>query len=167
MATPQRPLECTSTTVIGAAAARIGLKRDSDGPTILPSLYLLGYSRTVLIPITFRREVNVFHYTNGAVASLLCAGVVTKVLDPALGVCTDVGASTRTDRPAVRAWALRAEAVITRSAKAQSTLTSGRLTFIACADSYFPRTSDRTTAFEMNVYVQHSGARTSRDDCAR
>ena len=132
----------------------------------MPSVLLLRYTRTVLLPIGFRREVNIFHYTNGAVPSLLCSGVVAKTLDPALGVCADVGASTRTDRPAVRAWALRAEAAVTKSAKAQPKLTSGSLTFVACVDPSFPK-GGGSIAFQMNIYVQHSGAATFTADCAR
>jgi hypothetical protein len=165
--TPQVPLECTSATVIGAAAARVGLKRDSDTRTLLPVLYLLSYTRTVLLPVANRREVNIFHYANGAVASLLCSGVVAKTLDPVLAACLDIGPSTRADRPAVRAWALRAEAVIAKSAKAQPALISGKLSFVACSDPSFPKTSDKTIAFEMNLYVEHSGSRPAREDCAR
>jgi hypothetical protein len=165
--TPQVPLDCTSATVIGAAAARVGLKRDSDTRTIVPVLYLLSYTRTVLIPVAYRREVNIFHYANGAVASLLCSGVVARTLDPALVACLDVGPSTRTDRAAVRAWALRAEATIAKSAKAQPALTSGKLSFVACSDPSFLKTSDKTIAFEMNLYVEHSGSRPAPADCAR
>jgi hypothetical protein len=167
MATPQVPLECTSATMICAAAARAGLTRDSDHPTILPILYLLSYSRTVFLPVDYRREVNIFHYQNGAVASLLCSGVVAKTLDPVLGVCLDNGPSTRTDRAAVRSWALHAETIIGKSAKAQPTLTSGKLTFVACSDPSFPKTSDKTTAFEMNLYIQHSGRSPGPTDCPR
>ena len=165
-ASPQTPLSCTSATVIGASAARIGLKYDGDGPTILSSLFLLSYTRTVLLPIAYRRAVYIYHYKNGAVPSLLCSGVVAKTLDPALSVCTDLGASTRTDRPTVRAWALRAEATVTKSAKAQPTLTSGSLTFVACVDPSFPK-GGGSIAFQMNLYVQHSGAKTYSSDCNR
>lgn len=165
--TPQIPLECTSATIIGAAAARAGLKRDGDGPTIFPVVYLLSYTHTVLLPFTYRREVFIFHYKNGAVASLLCSGVVAKTLDPVLAACLDVGPSTRTDRPAVRAWALRAEATIAKSPKTQPALQSGKLGFEACADSTFPKTSDKTTAFQIHIYVEHSGSPPAREDCDR
>ncbi len=166
-ATLQEPLECTSASIIGAAAARVGLKRDSDTPTLFPVVYLLSYTRTVFLPLAYRREVNIFHYVNGAVTSLLCSGVVAKTLDPALAACLDVGPSTRTDRAAVRAWALRAEATIAKSAKAQPSLTSGKLSFVACSDPSFPKTSDKTIAFEMNLYVEHSGSRPLLENCSR
>ena len=133
----------------------------------MPTIHLLAYYGNVLNPVQYRREVNILHYTNGAVESLLCAGVVGRTVDPALGLCLDVGPSTRTDRPAVRAWILRAEVAIEKSAKAQPTLTSGKLNFVACTDPTFPKSSDPTVASEINLYIQHSGASHTSQDCLR
>ena len=163
-ASPAPPLACTSAAVIGAAAAKTGLKADKDSATVVPGLSLRFYSRTVLLPIGSRREVDVYHYANGAVPSLRCSGVVAKTLDPTLGVCTDVGDPARTDRPTVRAWALRAEATVSTSATSQPSLTSGRLTFVACTDPSFPKSAEGM-AFQMNIFVLPKGAPHSSQDC--
>lgn len=159
----QPVLECTSQKRIGAAAVKVGLKRNIDDATIVPGVRLLDYRRLTILPVASFREVFIFHHSNGDAIYAICEGVVGKTLDAVLTVCTDVGPSTA--RAAVRAWAQRAESAIGKSSKALPVLTVGRLMFVACQNSLFPKSSDKTTAFEMNVIVQHSGLTADRHYC--
>ena len=159
------PIACTSVTTVASAATKLRLKRYKETSTIIPGVTLLGFSKAVLLPTTKRQSVDIRHTADGAVILLNCEGPVAKALDPALAVCADVGSLDSGGSAIVRAWVLRAESAIGKSAKALPRLTTSGRAYLACADPTFPQGRDGF-AFQIEMVVTDASAPSARTDCA-